>query len=320
MNDLLFYEYSTYFFTGDYGLDSIYPNDDVCPRLNTLEDSIYATPEYLAFNTSAPIQQLTTELNAILGEGYWFWDYVLDCFMTTVCTDRPIPSGNPSTGIVMNQAIFNATISAVEFTQDYLMSYNNSQWAKLAMGNTIWHSRTYLQSLLNNSTANNTNPYKFVMFSGHDTTIQPVLSALLKENWNELWPGYASMITIEIYNASALSSSDYLFRIVYNSEPLIMPGCDDSLCDINVLLDAMAFAEQDMPCAISSDTVTPASTVTCNDDDDDSMSTTDWTFITIMASLLGAIVGGSVVIFFNKYYFSSELTRPLLTSSVQQSL
>ena len=55
--------------TGDYNLDQIYPNSNVCPRLDSLADVAYASPEWVAENTSTAVTQLTTELNQIWGEG-----------------------------------------------------------------------------------------------------------------------------------------------------------------------------------------------------------------------------------------------------------
>lgn len=212
----------------------------------------------------------------------------------------------------MTQEIFNATIGAEEFTQTYLNLYNNSQWAKLAMGNTAWHVKNNILNLINNSTNDNTHPYKFALFSGHDNTIQPFLAAVAKQNWDQRWPGYASMITIEIYTASALSTSDYLFRIVYNSKALTIPGCSDSLCDLNILLNAMSFAEENMACTTSSSSATTSAS--CGDDDNP-MDNTDWAFITVLSVLLGALVGAAVVIFYNKQYFKSEINRPLLSTT-----
>ena len=55
--------------TGDYNLDQIYPNSQVCPRLNTLEDVAYASSAWVAENTSAEITQLTANLDQLWGAG-----------------------------------------------------------------------------------------------------------------------------------------------------------------------------------------------------------------------------------------------------------
>lgn len=58
--------------TGDYNLDQIYPNSNVCPRLDNLEAVAYASPEWIAENTSTAITQLTSDLDQIWGAGAVF--------------------------------------------------------------------------------------------------------------------------------------------------------------------------------------------------------------------------------------------------------
>ena len=55
--------------TGDYNLDQIYPNSYVCPRLDTLAEAAYATPDWIAENSTSSIKQLNSDLNTIWGEG-----------------------------------------------------------------------------------------------------------------------------------------------------------------------------------------------------------------------------------------------------------
>jgi hypothetical protein len=62
----------------------------------------------------------------------WTWDNALDCMMTTVCTGREMPGG--SGAVMMTDALFNATVDQIEFTYAYKSLYNNSLWAKTAMG------------------------------------------------------------------------------------------------------------------------------------------------------------------------------------------
>lgn len=55
--------------TGDYNLDQIYPNSNVCPRLDTIADVAYGTAEYVAENTSTTVNQLTSDLDVLWGAG-----------------------------------------------------------------------------------------------------------------------------------------------------------------------------------------------------------------------------------------------------------
>lgn len=295
--------------TGDYSLDQIYPNTHVCPRLDTLEDSIFETDYFVEKNTSVSAQILNYQLDNILGAGSWSWTYIFDCIMTTVCTSRPLPDGGQTPAqIYMNETIFNDTLRFVEWQYAYLNLHNHSQWAKLAMGNTAWHVRTNLLNAVYNSTssANSKTPLKMALFSGHDTTIQPFLAAVLRENWDQRWPGYASMVTIELYRTIASVTSpaadpidDYLFRMVYNAKVVRVPECPDPLCPVRLLVDALSFGEEAMPCS-----VTPASVVTDDDvdhcDNSDSVATGVWITLIFLGVVVGGLIGAAVVLFVEK--------------------
>jgi hypothetical protein len=45
-----------------------------------------------SYNSSDQINALAGGLSGVLGSG-WAFDDVIDCFMTTVCTDRDMPQG-----------------------------------------------------------------------------------------------------------------------------------------------------------------------------------------------------------------------------------
>lgn len=153
--------------TGDYGLDQIYPNSAVCPRLDVVQGNAYASSEFIAENTSTTVNDLTSTLNNIFGSGYWSWYNVLDCLMTTVCTNREVPDSVTGIGQAMNNEIFNATIAQAELTFAYQLLYNDSQYSKLALGNIAWHIRTSLENAVNREA----DALKFALFAGHDTTV-----------------------------------------------------------------------------------------------------------------------------------------------------
>lgn len=287
-------------------MDQIYPNSGVCPRLNTLSTEIYATNDFIKENTSAEIVTLSNNLDQILGQGQWSWNYIFDCMMTTVCTGRPIPDGNAATGVTMNDAIFNATINQVAFQESYLNLYSDSEWAKLAMGNTAWHIRNYLVNRMDNITGVATtttddwpNPFKFVLFSAHDTTLISLLAAICSKSWDRQWPGYASLLSIELYEAanSTPAAPKFLSRFVYNSKPLLVDGCPDTLCDTNIILNTLGFGQETMPgCSV------PASNDddNSNDCDDGGMTTTDWAITSCLTAALGMLIGAGIVVFTDK--------------------
>lgn len=87
---------------------------------------------------------------------------------------------------------------------------------------------------------NGTSPLKFVLLSGHDTTFIPFMAAVAPNAWDQTWPPYATLSTIELLRVGASGNSseggetedaaeddgDFYFRFVYNGEVLKLDGCD----------------------------------------------------------------------------------------------
>jgi hypothetical protein len=67
--------------------------------------------------------------------------------------------------------------------------------------------------------------HKFVLYSGHDTTVGPVLAAL--GFYNYPIPPYASNLVIELLQ----KETSFFVKVIYNGEILLVPGCKDKLCD-----------------------------------------------------------------------------------------
>jgi len=98
-------------------------------------------------------------------------------------------------------------------------------------------------------------PPKLALFSGHDTTLMPLLATLGGEVWDGTeWAPCASMIQIEIHkimdsDQSSNFPSGYTFRLTMNGKILTsskMEGCIDGLelCDSQVLVKrVMPFAK-----------------------------------------------------------------------------
>lgn len=272
-------------------MDQIYPNSNVCPRLNTVAAQAYSTPEFTAENTSDYIETLNQNLTDIFGANMWSWNNVLDCLMTTVCTDRPIPDGSLDAGSIMTDTIFNATVAQSEFMYAFQSLYNNSQWSKLAMGQVSWHIRNNIENMINPPVG--VTPYKMAVFSGHDTTIMPFLAAVLGDSWDRRWASYAALISMELYTRSATSTiagdSDYLVRMVYNGNPLLIPGCDQALCDANVLLEILSFGEESMPCSTTTTTTTIPTDDSCIDSG--GLDVVAWSLLVVFLTLAGGIAG-----------------------------
>jgi len=68
---------------------------------------------------------------------------------------------------------------------------------------------------------------KLVVFSGHDTTVGPVLVAL--DVFDDKWPPIASNLILELLEEKQNPQNRYV-RLIYNDRVLQIPGCNGTLC------------------------------------------------------------------------------------------
>lgn len=275
--------------TGDYLLDQIYPNSNVCPRLDEVKRQAYLADEWQNHIQSRDYKFLTNRISAIFGTTSWTWNTILDCLMTTVCSDQQISDGNTtSKNENMSDEMFDAIVKEVEYSYSYAALFNNSLYSKLAMGNTAWHIRNNIENAIQTPTEKS---LKFALFAAHDTTIMPFLASILGNKWDREWAGYASMITIEVYNAS---SPQFLFRIVYNGKELQLNGCNEPLCDLAILLEALEYGQEHMPCSAEMISNTPEETVPHLNEN--SLDYTDLLIVCIVSLLIGGLIGAASII------------------------
>lgn len=69
--------------------DVVDPNNDLCPRLGELWDETVASSDYKAFDQSNEAVRLRNYMQQNLG--FVMGSEAIDCLMTTICTDRPLP-------------------------------------------------------------------------------------------------------------------------------------------------------------------------------------------------------------------------------------
>lgn len=70
--------------------DVLASNEAICPRLTELRDQFETSKEFRSFNLSSEAQHLRRFMKQKLGSTM---DHeAIDCLMTTICTDRPLPA------------------------------------------------------------------------------------------------------------------------------------------------------------------------------------------------------------------------------------
>ena len=257
--------------TTDHKVDYININWDICPRLNVISDAWLRSDAYRNYQSSEEVQRL----QQFASEEFSFYkqksskttfqnlkqlydDFVLDCLMTTICTDRPLPesvndyaeSGNHNSTF---KRLYDMNVK--EFSM--IMTYNDAEYSKLAMG-PLWHDIvTELRAVVDGSDVTccpRRRPAKVSLYGAHDTTIMPLLASL--GAFDGTWPPYASYMIIELHrlnvdgdensNTNSSSSkdatvypSDYGFRLLYNGRAITsrISACPSAneICDVEVL-------------------------------------------------------------------------------------
>eukprot|EP00984_Skeletonema_dohrnii_P014009 scaffold5861_cov98-Skeletonema_dohrnii-CCMP3373.AAC.7 len=241
--------------TADYTVDVLTPNGKVCPRVEELRNEAYESEEYKSWVQSSIEAKTTKSLMKDEMGIDEVPEVILDCMMTTICTDRNLPDAlNDYDGTGGGNFEVVADFAVNNFTFPY--KYNGGAYSKLGMG-PLWLEimSNILQIVDANHhppTSSGMPPPKLALFSGHDTTLMPILATLGEQVWSgKEWSPYASMLQIEIHEVLDTDErypSGYAFRLIYNGNVLTskMEECSAAeLCDIQVLVkQVMSFASE----------------------------------------------------------------------------
>ncbi|KAL7543311.1 hypothetical protein ACHAXR_012620 [Thalassiosira sp. AJA248-18] len=277
--------------TGDYHLDHLAINHYACPKTADLYRDAYQSDEYKKWiEESMEVKTVKSFVKEQLDMDEMPFS-MLDCMMTTICTDRTLPqalnnfdgslgptpweesvesSSDNGDFTSMFERIANFAIK--NFTFSY--KYNDAAYPKLGMGPLWKEIMANILPIVDSAKypSSGTPPPKLALFSGHDTTLMPILATLGDNVWSGTeWAPYASMMQIEIHeilnsDEGSAFPSGYAFRLIFNGKVLTskMDGCaaNSELCDSQVLVkQVMPFAKyQERDCASTTASVVPPPT------------------------------------------------------------
>lgn len=231
--------------TADRRRDIVDPNESICPRLAEISEEFFQSEEFQAFNqTEEAISLREFKRNVLKVNGEMM---AVDCLMTTMCTDRTLPEPlqdyNPDS-VGMFERLYDWHVKS--FTMIY--NANDAIYSKLSM-QPLWSEimeniRQVKTTLTVDATDSGTHSWpKLALYSGHDTTLMPLLASLGPKVWDQKWSPYASMLILEVHGLLDENEfiTGHLFRLMYNGEAITnrLEGCPDDtdLCDLSVLLE-----------------------------------------------------------------------------------
>jgi len=208
--------------TGDFALDEIAPNHNVCPALDSVEADASHSREWSEYNNSQWVKDLDARLEVEL-PGYSY-EHLLDCLGTTVCTDRPFPP------TLTEETLQDAFIHSA-WMRSFKFVWNDAYYSKVGMGP---FARELLENMRGRAKEGGREGLRFGLFLGHDTSVLPLLAAW--EVWDGEWPPYAAVLVIELYEKEGREGGkEHLFRMLYRGKELVMEGCEgEALCPFSV--------------------------------------------------------------------------------------
>jgi hypothetical protein len=145
-------------------------------------------------------------------------------------------------------------LKAVMQYQVYIVVFKEKLIRDIAVSNIFTSISSFTKGIINDKE----NTPKFVLFSGHDTNIEPILYSLLNEDEifrreeYTLIP-FASTISFYVYkNLEGSNAGNYFVEITFNDRPLHLPWCGAFTCPLEVFqahLESTALPHVEEYCA-----------------------------------------------------------------------
>ncbi|KAJ2505239.1 hypothetical protein GGF44_000792 [Coemansia sp. RSA 1694] len=216
-------------------IETMYGNTDACGKLRTLLSTIVASDQFQAFLREQG--SLMAKLSGIFGVSGSDWASSWDGYVDILqarhchgvdlpCSDRASISGKAApkcaTAEDATQVLRNSHYEYAFKYRDHPLSHN---YMRLAIGSLLGTLKDQMQDHIDGKTGN----LKFALYSGHDSTVMPLLAALQASNRNMLWPPYAANILFELWKKN---DGSRVVRVIYNGQVLKLQP-EFEWCDLN---------------------------------------------------------------------------------------
>lgn len=207
-------------------LETMTPNFNACPRIQQMLDDKYQTEEYQEFLSKN--QDFLDRITRITQMTFWGTKYYVfsDALLPRICHDMKLPC-NADGECVTNDDMEKIYVDG---NWENKFRYGYVDIARLMIGH-------FANEIRDSMLQGNLMGYpRYVLFSGHDDTLTPLLAGLGISV--DIWPPYASNLVFELWRTRDSSPSEMkLFvRVVYNGDVQTIPGCtreDGTLCSWN---------------------------------------------------------------------------------------
>jgi len=193
--------------------DNMTPNTNLCPRLGLLYQALMQSPGWAKhLRELAPLEDKIRFLFHLPANATIDINGIFDQTIARICHNQYIPEGIvPLEGVIASNARFETAFFYNRTFADTLA---------LTIGSFVDEQVARLEQAVNGLAKD----LKFVLYSGHDTTLWPLSFAYGFGDMDMDWPPYASHMEIELWQSNS-SPFDYFVRFYYNGQPVNTLGC-----------------------------------------------------------------------------------------------
>ncbi|KAJ2752162.1 hypothetical protein IWQ56_006776, partial [Coemansia nantahalensis] len=178
---------------------------------------------------------LMTRLQNIFGVsgGSWDegWDGYFDVLHARLCHDMKLPCTAGSGGAAEQVCATTQDAAQVSRNANYEWAFkyrdcpNAHDLTRLTIGSLVGTLREQMTAHIAGKTA----ALKFALYSGHDSTVWPLLGVLGADQHSSLWPPYASNLIFELWKKQ---DGQRVVRVIFNGNVLGLAS-DSAWCDMN---------------------------------------------------------------------------------------
>eukprot|EP01095_Lingulamoeba_sp_RSL-Kostka_P017545 TRINITY_DN9192_c0_g1_i1.p1 TRINITY_DN9192_c0_g1~~TRINITY_DN9192_c0_g1_i1.p1 ORF type:complete len:432 (-),score=133.86 TRINITY_DN9192_c0_g1_i1:86-1381(-) len=213
--------------TRDDYYDWIEPNYRFCPIIADYNAELFSSSSYVGHYEKIT-EPILKQASSILGRNYTGMrdiNRLNDCIVTHVCHQLDVPIPEDLQTNIINEYNWNK-VSQYQYP-------TVTEYGRAGVGNLLNNILTNMQGRVSNTT-----DLEFVLLSGHDTTLTPMLIAL--GVWDGFWTPYASMIVFELYKYQGYNPPQYTVRMIYNGKEMNIPDCNNIYCDFDTFSSIVA--------------------------------------------------------------------------------
>ena len=199
--------------TMDSDSDNMYSNYYICPYTTALLDSRMSSDKYQVYLKSIrPIQYEIAELGYYGGHP----EQVSIGGFCDICTTRTCHGFSLPPGVT--RTLFQASCEAAQWQSGFI--YASEETAMWDIGS-FWeelvnHMNVCVHSVKSGGT---TCSPSFLLFSGHESTLYPMLASL--QAYNGYFIPYASHMEMELYEGDG---HVFYIRLLFNGDDILLPG------------------------------------------------------------------------------------------------